>query len=150
MVVQEVDKINFKANVIPNGLEKHIGVNINNKLLFVGSFQFLCSLLDSLVKSLSKDYFKYLSQESDTNVLDLVKRKIFYPYEYMNDFEELKEELPSKEKLYSSLEGKNICDTAYEQVLQVWNEIEIKTMKGYNELYLKCDVLLSVDVFEKL
>ena len=150
MVVQELDKINFKANVIPSGLEKHIGVNINNKLLFVGSFQFLCSLLDSLVKSLSKDYFKYLSQESDTNVLDLVKRKIFYPYEYMNDFEELKEELPSKEKLYSSLKGKNICDKAYEQVLQVWNEIEIKTMKGYNELYLKCDVLLSVDVFEKL
>ena len=43
------------------------------------------------------DDFKYLSQEIDNNVLDLVKQKGFYPYEYMNDFEKLKEELPSKE-----------------------------------------------------
>ena len=54
-----------------------------------------------------KDDFKYLSQEFDTNVLDLVKQKGFYPYEYMSGFEKFKEELPSKEKFYSSLTGKN-------------------------------------------
>ena len=59
--------------------------------------------LNSLVKNLSADDFKYLSQELDNNVLDLAKQKGFYRYEYMSDFEKFKEDLPSKEKLYSSL-----------------------------------------------
>ena len=42
--------------------------SINNKLNFIDSFQFLSSSLDSLVKNLNKDYFKYLSQEFDNNV----------------------------------------------------------------------------------
>ena len=48
---------------------------INNKLGFIDSFQFLSSSLDSLVKNLNKDGFKYLSQEFDNNRLDLVKQK---------------------------------------------------------------------------
>ena len=60
---------------------------INDKLSFIDSFQFLSSSLDSLVKNLNKDYFKYLSQETDNNLLDLVKQKQFYPYGYMSDFE---------------------------------------------------------------
>ena len=59
--------------------------------------------LNSLVKNLSADDFKYLSQELDNNVLDLAKQKGFYRYEYMSDFEKFKEDLPSKEKFYSSL-----------------------------------------------
>ena len=73
---------------------------INNKLSFIDSLQFLSFLLDSLVKNLSKEDFKYLSQEFNNNILDLVKQKGFYPFEYMSDF---KEELLSKEKFYSSL-----------------------------------------------
>ena len=72
---------------------------INNKLSFIDSFQFLSSSLDSLVKNLSKDNFKYLSQEFNNNVLDFVKQRGFYPHEYMSDFEKFKEELPSKEYL---------------------------------------------------
>ena len=83
---------------------------INNKLSVIDSFQFLSSSLDSLVKNLDKDIFKYFSQELDNNVLDLVKQKRFYPYEYMSDFEKFKEKLPSKGKFYSSLTGKKISD----------------------------------------
>ena len=89
--MQELGKFNLKINVIPNGLH---------------SFQFLSSSLDSLVKNLAKDDFKYLSQEFDNKVVDLVKQKGFYPYEYMSDFEKFKEHLPSKEKFYSLLTGK--------------------------------------------
>ena len=80
--------------------------SFNNKLSFIDSFQFLSSSLDSLVKNLAKDDFKYLSQEFDNNVLDLVKQKGFYPYEYMSDFEKFKEQLPSKEKFYNLLTGR--------------------------------------------
>ena len=44
---------------IPNGLVKYMSFNINNKLIFIDSFQFLSSSLDSLVKNLVKGDFKY-------------------------------------------------------------------------------------------
>ena len=37
----------------------------------------------------------------------------------MSDFEKFKEELPSKEKFYSSLSDRKITDKEYEQVLNV-------------------------------
>ena len=40
------------------GLEKYMSFAINNKLSFIGSFQFLSSPLDSLVRNLRKNYFK--------------------------------------------------------------------------------------------
>ena len=51
-------------------------LSINNSLIFIDRFQFLSSQLDSSVKSLAKDHFKYLSQESHNNDLDLVKKKM--------------------------------------------------------------------------
>ena len=65
---------------------------INNKSGFIDNFQFLYSSLDNLVKNLNQDDFKFFSQEFDNNILDLVKQKGFYPYEYMSYFEKLKEE----------------------------------------------------------
>ena len=50
-----------------------MGSAINNKLSFIDSFQFLSSSLDCLVKNLSKDSLKYLSQEFAKKELDLVK-----------------------------------------------------------------------------
>ena len=111
--------------------------------------QFLRSSLDSLFKNLSKDDFKYLSQEFVNNVLDLFKQKGFYSYEYMSDFENFKEGLPGKETFYSSLTGRKIIDKEYEHVLNVWNKIQIKTVEDYHDLYLKCVALLLADVFEK-
>ena len=93
--------------------------NINTNLIFIDSFQFLSSSLDSLVKNLAKDDFKCLSQEFDNIVLYLVKQETFYPYEHISHFEKFKEALSSKEKFYSSLTGKNISDKEYEDVLKV-------------------------------
>ena len=60
--MQELDKFNLKINVIPNGLEKYMSFNINNKLVFIDSFQFLSSSLDSLVLDLvqQKKFFLIL------------------------------------------------------------------------------------------
>ena len=114
---------------------------INEKLSFIDSFQYLSSSSDSLVKNLGKDDFKYLSQELDNNVLDVIKQKGCYPYEYMNDFEKFKEELPSKEKSYSSLTGRKITDK--EHVLNVWNEFEMKTMKDYYDMLKTWCLIIS-------
>ena len=76
-----------------------------------------------------------MSQEFDNNILDIVKQNGFYPYEYMSDFEKFKEELPSKEKIFSSLTDRKITDKEYERVLNVWKKFEVKTMKGYQNLF---------------
>ena len=106
--MQELGKFNLKINLIQNGLKTNISFTISNKLRFTDSFQFLSCSLDSLVKNLSN--FKYLSQEFDNKVLDLVNQKGFYPHEYLSDFGKFKEELLSKEKFYNSLTDRKICD----------------------------------------
>ena len=73
--MQVPGKCNRKINAIINGLEEYKTISINVKLIFIDIFPFLSSSLDSLVKSLAKDDFKYFSQEFDNNLLDLVKRK---------------------------------------------------------------------------
>ena len=40
-------------------------------------------------------------------------------------------------------------DKEYEHALNIWTKIEMKTMKDYHDLYLKCDALLLADVSEK-
>ena len=102
-------------------------ITINNKLSFTESFQFLSSSLDSLVKKSSKDYFKYLSQEFDNNVLYLVKQNGFYPYEYISEFKKFKEELGCKEKFYSSSTDIKTTGKEYKQVFKAWKKLEMKT-----------------------
>ena len=59
-----------------------MSLTINNQLSVIDSFQILSISLDSLVKNLNRDDFKYLSQEIDNNGLDLVEQKGFDPYDY--------------------------------------------------------------------
>ena len=74
---QELGKFSFKINVITNGLEKYMSFTLNNKLRFTDSFQFLSSSLNSLVKDLSEDNFKYLSQEFEREI----KREMLSQYQ---------------------------------------------------------------------
>ena len=85
-------KLNYKSPVVfcnPKNYDLHL---INNKLIFIDSIRFLISSLYSLVKNLVKGGFNFLSQEFENNVLELVKQKRFYPYEYMSDFENIKKQ----------------------------------------------------------
>ena len=50
--------------------------------------------------------------------------------------------MSSKEKFYSSLTDRKISDKGYDHVLNIWKRSEMKRMKDYHDLYLKCDVLL--------
>ena len=69
LIMKELGKFDLIVNVISNGLEKFMSSSINNKFYF--KFQFLTFLLDSLVKNLSKDACKYLSQKFHNNILNL-------------------------------------------------------------------------------
>ena len=137
--MQELGKFNFKINVLPNKLEKYMSFIIDNK------FQFLNSSLDSLVKNLGKDDFKYLCKVFDSNILDLVKKDFIL----VNLWVVLKNSKKDCQPKKSSLTCKKINDKEYEHVFSVWDTFEMKTMKDYHDLCLKSDLLLIADVFEK-
>ena len=72
--MQEIGKIDVKVSVIPNGLVKYMAFTINKNLVFIDVMQFMNCSLDSLVKNLSDNDFKYLSKEFCGEFLKLVKQ----------------------------------------------------------------------------
>ena len=80
----------------------------------------------------------------------LMIRKGVYPYEYIDSWKRFEEiSLPQKDAFCSRLNIKGISDQDYEHAQQVWNTMEKKALGCFHDTYLKTDVLLLVDVFEK-
>ena len=169
LFIKKLGSSNKKENMdcIPNNEEKYIsfsktikvGENKDDKtgkvrdktfkIIFKDSFKFLPTSLDTLVNNLPKDAFKNLKRCYTGEKAELIKRKGFYPYEYMNTEERFKEtELPPKKAFYSKLSGKGITKGDYKHALNVWNVFNMKTFLDYHELYNETDVLLMADVFE--
>ena len=119
------------------------------------------SNLEKLVKNLSDNDFKYLTEEFGSKNLELLKQKDACPYEYMDNFKRYDEEkLPDKKCFYNSVKdgttsdnGKkldgHINDEDYLTCKNIWNEFNMKNMGDYHDRYLKKDVFLLADVFEK-
>ena len=151
LIFNELSKFNgLKISVIPNGLEKYMAFTINKNLVFIDSMQFMNSSLDKLVKTLNDKDFKYLNEEFSAEQLKLVKEKGIYPYEYMNSFKRFNEDkLPDKSKFFSSLRDCGINEKEYNRAINVWKVFKIKDLGQYHDLYLKTDVLLLCDIFEK-
>ena len=134
---------------------------INRNLVFIDSMQFMNSSLDSLVKNLIREDFKYLSEKFSGVIatrshrrrgkfLELVKEKGVYPYEYMDSFKKFSEnKLPERCKFFSSLKDECIGEKDYEKTKNIWNTFKIKTLGDYHDLHLKTQVLLLADVLEK-
>ena len=102
---------------------------INKNLVFIDSMQLMNSSLDSLVKNLISEDFKYLSEEFSGEKLKLVKQKGIYPYQYMSSFKRFNEEkLPDKSKFFSSLKDNCISKEDYDRAIKVWNVFKIKTL----------------------
>ena len=86
----------------------------------------------------------------DDEKFRLLLRKGVYPYEYIDSWEKFnKGKLPPKKAFYSRLNMKGISDEDYKHAQQVWGIMKKKTLGCYHDMYLKTDVLLLADVFEK-
>ena len=89
LIIKEIGKFDVKISLILNGLEKYIAFTVNKNLVFIYSKQLMNSSLDSLVKNLSDNDFKYFSKKFSGELFELVKQKRVYPYEYMNSFKKV-------------------------------------------------------------
>ncbi|KAL4153249.1 hypothetical protein QTP88_001082 [Uroleucon formosanum] len=171
LFIKEFGNDNKRIKLIPNNEEKYISFSkmmprkvtrkgkeivIYTELRFIDSFKFLPSSLDKLTNNLRNDSklnlrnkFKELSKYFPEEHLDLVTRKLAYPYEYMDCEEKFNETcLPPIEKIYSSLTNKNITKEEYENSQKIWKVFNIQNMREFTSLYNKIDVLLSTDIIE--
>ena len=122
---------------------------LDNHLTFIYSFQFMSSSLDKLVSNLPKDDLIYTPKAFKGKRLDLLSKKVVYPYDFMDSFEKFNNrELPTKDQFYSILNDEHITGDEYIQAKEVWDTFYIRTMGNYHDLYLVSDVLLLTNVFE--
>ena len=143
--------ISFTKNIVTGSYTDKKGKDkpIKHKIRFIDSFKFMSDSLESLVNNLPDDAFNILERYYKGEKLSLVKRKGFYPYEYMDSLKRFKEnKLPPKEAFYSRLTGEGISDEDYEHAKKVWKVFGMKTLQDYHDLYNVIDVLLLADVFE--
>ena len=81
---------------------------------------------------------------------ELLQQKGVYPYDFMDSFSKFNvTNLPSKDQFYSKLNNCNISDENYQFAQRVWKEMKCETFADYHDIYLKTDVLLLTDIFEK-
>lgn len=82
--------------------------------------------------------------------MNLMTRKRVYPYEYFDSWEKFDERnLPSKDKFHSQLNDSDISDADYQHALTVFESMEMQLLREFHDFYLRTDVLLLADVFEK-
>ena len=150
LIIREIDQFDVKLSVITHVLETYVAFTVNKILVFIDKMQFINSSLDLLVKNLSYNDLKYLSQEFSGDLLELLKQKGVYPYEYMDSIKKFfDEKLPDRCKFFSSLKDKSVSEKDYSNATNVWNTFKINTMGDYHDLYSKSDALLLADVFKK-
>ena len=166
LFIKQLAKIDGELDCIPSTEEKYISFSktikvgeykhisgkilpINFEIKFLDSFKFLQTSLANLVSNLSSDDFNNTKHVFKKNTL-LLSRKGVYPYDYVSSIDKLSEtQLPPKDEFYSKLNDEDISDEDYQHAIKVWNKFGCKTIKDYHDLYLKSDVLLLADVFEK-
>ena len=153
LIMSGVGKCQKDIQVIPNSMEKYISFQVS-KLRFLDSYQFMPSSLEILIDNLAQDgltHFKQLQRAFPNNdIAKLLLRKNVYCYDYIDDHERFKEtRLPPKEAFYNRLKEEHISDTDYEQVVNVWNRLNLKTLGDLHDNYVKTDVVLLADVMER-
>ena len=66
-----------------------MAVMLGNHLTFIGSFQFMSSCLDKLVSNLSKEAFKYTSEEFTGKELSLMSQKGVFNIKTISEYHDL-------------------------------------------------------------
>ena len=59
------------------------------------------------------------------------------------------EKLPDRGKFFSSLKDECISENDYSHAINAWNTFKMNTVGDCYDIYIKTDVLLLADVFEK-
>ena len=122
------------------------------KILFLDSFQFLSSSLDSLAATLdSLPITEQHMRARFPGISDaVIRRKGVFPYSYFDSPSRLQEScLPPIEKFKNDLTGDECKPEEYAHAQRAWSELGCRTFREYLVGYLHLDIYLLTDVFEK-
>ena len=158
IIFKELNNFGVDIDVISKGIDKYMSIIVKRHITFVDSLQFYNGSLDTLTPNLNNEDFKQLTSEFGIEKLEILKRKDVYPYKWVDSYEKFKHPaLPKKKHFCSSLkDGKHdrsngqISDEQYLHLQNVWNTFNFNLFKDFHDHYLRKDVLLLADVFEKL
>lgn len=159
LFIRELSKFAGEIKVIPKNKENYISftkfIQYSTTdfvaVRFVDSFKFLGTSLEQLAKNLQQNDFIHLRAYcDDENQLTLLSRKGVYPYNYMSNWEVYGETtLPSIENFYNNVTDEAISNSDYDHAKNVWRCFNIENLGEYTDLYVKSDVLILSDIFEK-
>ena len=147
LVDKKKDKVDF--DIIPKTNEEYISVTYGC-IRFIDSYRFLSSGLDSLVKNLDNDDFIILKKEFPDK-WQYLNKKLAYPYEYFNSIDDYKKPVNNLEKkdFFGKLKNGYPDDKEIQRTKEIIKEFNIKNGEELTQSYLKSDVILLADVFEK-
>ena len=150
LIIQGIRDQFDKINVIPSNMEKYISFSID-RLQFIDSYQFTNKSLSDLVDTLVIEDFQQLREEYENEEeFNLIKRKGVFPYDHLDSIQKFDESrLPLKDAFFNRLNNKAISEEDYMHADVVWRTFQCQTLRDYHDIYLKSDVLLLADVFEK-
>ena len=139
-----------RIRCIPNNVERYLSISLGC-LRFIDSCQFMAAPLEKLVANLDDVHFHQMRRNiSSATQQQLLLRKGVYPYDYVDCAKRLEETtLPAKEHFFSQLTQEDISIGDYNHAKTVWSEFGCRTLGDYHDVYMKADVLLLADVFER-
>ena len=171
LIIRALEKEHGDIRVVPNNMEKYLSMSVG-QLRFIDSFQFLSISLEKLVENLKADDLKITKAEfpdrdqslEERIVLDglripvfgkqtrfdLVRQKGVFPYDFLDDmscFGHTK--LPNRRLFFNRLTSTMCSLGDYFRAVKVWKKFDCRTFADFHDVYLKSDVTLLADVFEK-
>ena len=130
--------------------------NVYENLRFIDSYKFMQSSLSTLVNNLPPDNFSLLenffkAKGHSMEKIDLLKRKGFYPYSYIDSFKKFNEpRLPTRRLWTNILAGGEVSvdRSEFNHAIMVFTKFGCNSIGDYHDLYLSTDVLLLASEIE--
>lgn len=125
-----------------------------NDLRFIDSYKFMKESLEKPTENLysnTDDKYEKLKCMKTIfgNKVDLLCRKGYYPYEWVDAIDKFSHEgLPPANAFHTQFSQKGISEDGYAHALKVYEKMNCKTFKDYHMTYLRTDVVLLADIFE--
>ena len=137
----------FKKYEMDDDGEAH-EIKSNYSLRVIDSYNMIMGSLNSLSTNLNNKY-KYETKKEFKDNFEIINKKMNFPYEWINENNLDNKDLPEIKDFYSSLKLETISEEEYKQTKEIYNKLKFKNIKEYLDTYLKLDITLLTDIFEK-
>ena len=147
----DIYKDEMTLNCIGNSCESFKMIDFEFKNMRY-SFKLLdiCNFIQGSLSKLSEnllDKDKIITKKHFPHNFELLKEKVYFPYEWLTKENIYNKQLPSIDKFYSSVKLQNISQKECDKTLEIYKKLNCENVKDYLEIYMKLDICLQSDIF---